>query len=87
MNLMLVTFDGDLSQFLVNAKDEKEAVRKAIAANLSSVFGSYNKEEESDIKNSEYYSVEKVNDMAFLGEIIKREDYITTFNNVICFNG
>ncbi len=56
MNLMLVTFDGDLSQFLVNAKDEKEAVRQAIVANLSSVFGSYNKEEESDIKNSEYYS-------------------------------
>ena len=87
MNLMLVTYEGDNSQFLVNTMNKKEAVLKAIDANLSPVFGPYDKEYEADIKEPDFYSVEEVKDMDFLGEIIKRDDCIATYNGVVCFNG
>ena len=39
MNLKLVTWDGDLTQFLVEADTDEEAIKKAIEANYARFEG------------------------------------------------
>ena len=81
-NLFLVTFEIDLTQFLCNAKDEKEAVEMAHEVNM--VVGEI---DEYDFKklNADDYSVERV-DFNLLAEMFKRDDYWGHVGNVVVFN-
>lgn len=81
MNLKLVTWDGDLTQFLVEATSSIDAVKKAIESNL--ILG--NDEECGDLHDARTYIVEDVN-LALLNEIIHRDDYIGIYGNAIVFN-
>ena len=91
MNLKLVTFDLDNTQFLVDEENESDAIDFAIKANKSGVCGPFSessdygltKEEAEDIAN---YTVEEV-DMEMLAAICLRNDYIGCVNEVIVFNG
>lgn len=82
MSLKLVTWEGDLTQFLVEANTKLEAIRKAVEANLQlgDCEGS-----ESSIHDLTTYSVEDV-DFSLLGEIFKRTDCIGTYGEAIVFN-
>ncbi len=82
MNLKLVTWDGDLTQFLVEAETNLEAIKKAIEANLQlgDCEGS-----EASIHDLTTYTVEDV-DFSLLSEIFKRTDYIGTYGEAVVFN-
>ena len=74
--LKLVTFDGDLTQFLVEADNKLEAIKQAVEANLhlgNEGFDSY-------IHDLTLYTVEDV-DFDLLKELIKRQDWIMSKNN------
>ena len=89
MNLYLITYDLDYSQFLVNANNTSEALDLAIEQNLSEVFlGSYGDDEsdELEIKNKTNYTIEPVNDFEFFCEIIKRNDWLGYTPNVMLFS-
>lgn len=91
MNLKLVTFDLDYTQFLVNEENGINVINLAIEANRSDVCGPLSessdygltKEEVEDIAN---YTVEEV-DMEMLAAVCLRDDYIGCVNEVIIFNG
>ncbi len=83
MNLKLVTWDGDLTQFLVEAETNLEAIRKAVEANLH--IGDCDEEIEEDIHDLTTYTVEDV-DFSLLGEIFQRTDYIGTYGEAVVFN-
>ena len=86
MNLKLVTWEGDLTQFLVDALDDDEAVNKAIEANKE--FDRYCGENETgqEIFDKSTYDVEDV-DFDLLCEIIERDDWFKgTFAGVKVFN-
>jgi len=90
MNLKMVTWEGDLTQFIVNipphllADDaNKEAIKKAIEANLN--YDTYDEDMESDMNDPTLYIVEDV-DFALLAEMFQRNDIIGLYNEVILFN-
>lgn len=83
MNLKLVTWDGDLTQFLVDANTNLEAIKKAVEANLK--LGDCDDEIEADIHDLTTYEVEDV-DFNLLGEIFRRTDWIGNYENAIIFN-
>ena len=89
MNLYLITYDLDLTQFLVNANNSSEALDLAVEQNLSETFlGSYGDESEKlEIRKITNYTIEPVNDFEFLCEIIKREDWVGCTSNVMIFRG
>ena len=70
MNLKLVTWDGDLTQFLVEAISDEEAVNKAIEANFK--YADPGDDDDgmvaTDMRDPVTYTVEDV-DFAFLSEI------------------
>lgn len=101
MNLKLVTFEPDLTQFLVNADTynldsiwkcvRREAINKAIVAHIEYAkdqFGGFDDYPTLDeATDMENYSVEDV-DMAMLLEIVKRKDwYPCLYNGAIVFGG
>ena len=96
MNLKLVTFVIDNTQFLTDAETDTEAIQNAIAANLNEdLLGRLDDENsitsltKTEVKNHNNYEVEKIDNMFLLEEIIKRNDWIGwagTFN-IIVFNG
>lgn len=83
MKLKLVTWDGDLTQFLVEADTNLEAIHKAIGANLQ--LGDCDEEIEEDVHDLTTYTVEDV-DFGLLSEIFKRTDYIGTYGEAVVFN-
>ena len=83
IKLKLVTWDGDLTQFLVEADTNLEAIRKAVKANLQ--IGDCDEEIEEDIHDLTTYTVEDV-DFSLLSEIFKRTDYIGTYGEAVVFN-
>lgn len=99
LNLKLVTFDLDNTQFLVNGTTydnflfvRKEAIARAVAAHIEwakDQFGGFDDgnpslEEATDESN---YSVEDV-DMELLLEIITRKDwYPSLYNDCVVFSG
>ena len=87
MNLWLITFELDLTQFVVDAKTTDDAIEKAIVGNKSPWLGEWTEEEisEEGIEDHENYSCEKI-DMDLLGEIMKRNDYIGNYYGVLIFN-
>ena len=72
INLKMVTWDGDLTQFLVEADTNEEAIEKAITANkeFDRLCGSDN----PDVDNLNCYIVDNV-DFDLLCEIIERNDW------------
>ena len=88
MNLKLVTWDGDLTQFLVEADTKKEAIKKAIDANFK--YCDPGDDEEGliaeDMKDQDTYLVEDV-DFELLSEIFERTDLSGTYGEAIVFNG
>ena len=74
LNLKMVTWEGDLTQFLVDAIDDKEAIRMAIEANVE--FDKYCGENgtSKDLYDESAYTVDDV-DFDLLCEIIERNDW------------
>ena len=83
MNLKFVTFDVDLTQFLVDAKNYDEAIKLAMEANAN--YCSYDDDQERDIFDKTAYSIDEVVDMDFLGELMRRDDYWGNCNGVLIF--
>ena len=83
MNLKLVTWEGDLTQFLVEADTNLKAIRKAVEANLQ--IGDCDEEIEEDIHDLTTYTVEEV-DFNLLSEIFGRTDYIGVYEEAVVFN-
>lgn len=82
-NLYLVTWDLDLTQFLVEAESKEEAVREAVQTNIG--LNDLTEEQEIDAQEIETYSVDEV-DFQLLQGLIKREDWMTVKEkNVIVF--
>lgn len=82
MKLWFVTWDLDVTQFLVEAETESEAIYKAIEANKKIEPSEY----DPDMEVTNTYSTELV-DMNMLCEIVKRNDVWGVYGNVICFVG
>ena len=83
IKLKLVTWEGDLIQFLVEADTNLEAIRKAVEANLW--LGDCDEEIEENIHDLTTYKVEDV-DFNLLREIFQRTDYIGTYCEALVFN-
>ena len=82
-NIKLVTWEGDLTQFLVEADTNLKAIRKAVEANLR--LGDCDEEIEEDIHDLTTYTVEDV-DFDLLNELFQRTDYIGKYGDAIVFN-
>ena len=80
MNLKLVTFIPDGTQFLVDAEFNENAFEYALEANLE--CGDM---EEVDLREETNYDIEDV-DLNLLAEICKRGDYRFTTGRAIVFN-
>ena len=78
MNLKLVTWDGDLTQFLVEADTDEEAIKKVIEANF--IFADPRDDDDGlvreDMQDKSWYEVEDVN-FDLLSEIFRRTDHDT----------
>lgn len=85
MNLKLVTWKGDLTQFIVNAPTETDAIQQAILANFD--YAEFDDDEWAieDMKNEKTYTCEEVN-LHMLSEILKRDDFIRFIDGVIVLN-
>ena len=85
MNLKLVVYNVDGNEFLVDAKQEKQAINKTIKANLNEdIMGKLDEEEINKILNPLNYTVYNAGDSWWLFEdIFKRNAYATTINDVI----
>ena len=85
MTLWMVTYESDLTQFVVDAETGEKAIEKAIEANkeLDIEFGTT---EESDAENRKLYIADPV-DFALLREIIRRKDYYGDVCDTVVDNG
>ena len=85
MNLKMVTYKLNDTQFLVDAKTNEEAIQKAIHANCNThLLDEFDSEEdERDAKNSNNYTVEPINDMKSLYPIchLLKAQYIVGLDN------
>ena len=88
MNLWLIIFKLDLTQFVVDAKNIDEAINKAISINKSDHLGIWDEGEidKSEMEDHKCYEIEPV-DMFLLGELMRRDDYWGNFDNVLVFFG
>lgn len=89
MNLVLVTFDIDDTQFLVDANTYNEAIEIAIETNKELGGFSYDHAEDGiltveDAIDESNYSVESV-DFKMLAELIKRDDCCGKVGRAIVF--
>ena len=85
MNLKLVVYNVDGNEFLVDAKQEKQAINKTIKANLNEdIMGKLDEEEINKILNPLNYTVYNAgNSWRLFEDIFKRNAYATTINDVI----
>ena len=81
MNLILVTFETDLTQFLVDAELRDEAIDIAIESNK--LVGDCS-EIHNEIEDRSLYTVENV-DFALLNGLLIRNDCLGMFSNAIVF--
>ena len=86
MNIKMVTYEGNLTQFLVNTSSNDEAIQMAIKANKSNLLGPYDDEDEENMQNPALYTIDDV-DMNLLGEIMRRDDYVGNYNGTLIFMG
>ena len=89
ITLMMVTFNLDLSQFLMNETDRKRAVERAIEANKSEVLGYWDPDEilKKEINDPDNYTVDYIYEMDIILGIIQRTDWVDEYKGVIAFNG
>jgi len=85
INLKLVTWDGDLTQFLVDAETKDEAIEKSIKANFEYGEPGDDSGISDDMNDSATYTVEDV-DFSLLSEIFRREDCYGRLEDAIVFN-
>lgn len=85
LNLKMVTYEGDLTQFLVDSTSNDEAIRLAIQANKSDILGAYEEEFLEDMEDPTFYTVDDIDDINILGEIVRRDDYIGNYNGTLIF--
>ena len=81
INLKMVTWDGDLTQFLVEADNNLGAIKKAVEANLK--LGDC--EGDTDIHDLSTYKVEDV-DFNLLKELFRRTDCLGIYGDAIVFD-
>ena len=86
MKLKLVTWEGDLTQFLVYAETDEEAIKLAIESNKE-IDVHYGYDEQNDENNPDFYSVEDVEDISFLWAIMERNDCSGIYGNAIVYWG
>lgn len=74
MNLFIVTYEGDFTQFIIDATDhdnpEQYAIQRAMEVNLLPDLGTFNEEDIEEAKDSSMYELAKV-DMQTLANKIK----------------
>ena len=74
MNLFIVTYEGDFTQFIINATDhdnpEQYAIQRAMEVNLLPDLGTFNEEDIEEVKDSSMYELAKV-DMQTLANKIR----------------
>lgn len=74
MNLFIVTYEGDFTQFIIDTTDhdnpEQYAIQRAIEVNLLPELGILDEEDKEEIKDSSMYELAKV-DMQTLANKIK----------------
>lgn len=74
MNLFIVTYEGDFTQFIINATDhdnpEQYAIQRAMEVNLLPDLGTFNEEDIEEAKDSSMYKLAKV-DMQTLANKIR----------------
>ena len=74
MNLFIVTYEGDFTQFIVDATDhdnpEQYAIQRAMEVNLLPDLGTLNEEDMEEVKDSSMYELAKV-DMQTLANKIR----------------
>lgn len=83
MKLWLVTYEGDLTQFLIEETSKDKVISQAIASNLA--YGNIDDEIKEDIKNPDNYTIEEV-DYWLLDGLFKRNDYCGIYENAMVFN-
>lgn len=96
MSFYMVTWDGDLTQFLVEAECETDAIEKAVKSNSifdKEEFGERDEKDEEDkqllkdMADKNLYTVDAINlDIDMLQEIMKRNDRIGKYGDAIVFN-
>lgn len=85
MNLLLVTFNLDFTDFVINAKNEDDAIKKAIVVNKEKFLRDWDEEGiEEAMENHKNYSVEHV-DMFMLNELMKRNDYYGYYKDILIY--
>lgn len=86
MNLWLITFTLDLTQFVVDAKNIDDAINKAISVNKSDHLGIWDEKEidKESMENHKNYEIEPV-DMSLLGELMRRDGYLGNIDDVLVF--
>lgn len=74
MNLFIVTYEGDFTQFIIDAtghnNSEQYAIKRAMEVNLLPDLGTFNEEDIEEAKDSSMYELAKV-DMQTLANKIK----------------
>lgn len=74
MNLFIVTYEGDFTQFIIDATDhdnpEQYAIKRAMEVNLLPDLGTFNEEDIKEAKDSSMYELAKV-DMQTLANKIR----------------
>ena len=74
MDLRIVTYEGDFTQFIINATDhdnpEQYAIQRAMEVNLLPDLGTFNEEDIEEAKDSSMYELAKV-DMQTLANKIR----------------
>ena len=74
MNLFIVTYEGDFTQFIIDAighdNPEQYAIQRAMEVNLLPDFGTFNEEDIEEAKDSSMYELAKV-DMQTLANKIR----------------
>lgn len=74
MNLFIITYEGDFTQFIIDATDhdnpEQYAIQRAMEVNLLPDLGTFNEEDIEEAKDSSMYELAKV-DMQTLASKIR----------------
>ena len=87
MNLCMVTYEGDLTQFLVD-RANGDPISQAIEANLDDKYlGIYDEQDIRDMKDRVLYEIDDIKNMEMLDCIMKRNDYLGKYKEVLVFAG
>ena len=92
MKLYMVTWNDNVTQFVVDAKNEDDAITKAIEAHkdYDSRFGPYEDRNEGDIQledivDRDSYEVEDIDGIEYLYNVIRRNDWLGVYGDAIVF--